>query len=112
MADSTSRWAQALREMSNRMEELPGTDAFPMDLSAIISNFYGRAGYVKLSNGETGSITFIGTVSPAGGNLKEPVTENSDMQRHPASQKQSGSHSGHNKHIQVFRQVKKTEMHA
>ena len=76
MADSTSRWAQALREMSNRMEELPGPDAFPMDISAIISNFYGRAGYVKLSNGETGSITFIGTVSPAGGNLKEPVTEN------------------------------------
>ena len=54
MADSTSRWAQALREMSNRMEELPGPDAFPMDISAIISNFYGRAGYVKLSNGETG----------------------------------------------------------
>ena len=68
MADSTSRWAQALREMSNRMEELPGPDAFPMDLSALISNFYGRAG--------VGSITFIGTVSPAGGNLKEPVTEN------------------------------------
>ena len=76
MADSTSRWAQALREMSNRMEELPGPDAFPMDLSAIISNFYGRAGYVYLNNGEAGSITFIGTVSPAGGNLKEPVTEN------------------------------------
>ena len=76
MADSTSRWAQALREMSNRMEELPGPDAFPMDLSSIISNFYGRAGYVKLDNDETGSITFIGTVSPAGGNLKEPVTEN------------------------------------
>ena len=76
LADSTSRWAQALREMSNRMEELPGPDAFPMDLSAIISNFYGRAGYVYLNNGEVGSITFIGTVSPAGGNLKEPVTEN------------------------------------
>lgn len=76
MADSTSRWAQALREMSNRMEELPGPDAFPMDISAIISNFYGRAGYVYLNNGHTGSITFIGTVSPAGGNLKEPVTEN------------------------------------
>ncbi len=75
MADSTSRWAQALREMSNRLEELPGQDAFPMDLSAIISNFYSRAGYVYLNNGETGSITFIGTVSPAGGNLKEPVTE-------------------------------------
>lgn len=76
MADSTSRWAQALREMSNRLEELPGPDAFPMDLSAIISNFYGRAGHVTLNNGKEGSITFIGTVSPAGGNLKEPVTEN------------------------------------
>ncbi len=76
MADSTSRWAQALREMSNRLEELPGPDAFPMDLSAIISNFYGRAGHVILHNGQEGSITFIGTVSPAGGNLKEPVTEN------------------------------------
>ena len=75
MADSTSRWAQALREMSNRLEELPGQDAFPMDLSAIISNFYSRAGLVKLTNGHTGSVTFLGTVSPAGGNLKEPVTE-------------------------------------
>ena len=75
MADSTSRWAQALREMSNRLEELPGQDAFPMDLSAIISNFYSRAGLVKLTNGQTGSVTFLGTVSPAGGNLKEPVTE-------------------------------------
>ncbi|NLB02090.1 MAG: V-type ATP synthase subunit A [Bacteroidales bacterium] len=75
MADSTSRWAQALREMSNRLEELPGQDAFPMDLSAIIAGFYSRAGYVILNNGQTGSITFIGTVSPAGGNLKEPVTE-------------------------------------
>lgn len=76
MADSTSRWAQALREMSNRLEELPGPDAFPMDLSAIIANFYARAGYVELNNGSNGSVTFIGTVSPAGGNLKEPVTEN------------------------------------
>ncbi len=76
MADSTSRWAQALREMSNRMEELPGPDAFPMDLGALISNFYGRAGYVELHNGQFGSVTFLGTVSPAGGNLKEPVTEN------------------------------------
>ena len=75
MADSTSRWAQALREMSNRLEELPGQDAFPMDLSATISNFYSRAGLVKLNNGQTGSVTFLGTVSPAGGNLKEPVTE-------------------------------------
>ena len=76
MADSTSRWAQALREMSNRLEELPGPDAFPMDLSAIVANFYARAGFVHLNNGATGSVTFIGTVSPAGGNLKEPVTEN------------------------------------
>lgn len=75
LADSTSRWAQALREMSNRMEELPGPDAFPMDLPAIISNFYSRAGMVHLNNGHTGAITFMGTVSPAGGNLKEPVTE-------------------------------------
>ena len=75
MADSTSRWAQALREMSNRLEELPGQDAFPMDLSAIIGAFYARAGYVYLNNGATGSVTFLGTVSPAGGNLKEPVTE-------------------------------------
>lgn len=75
LADSTSRWAQALREMSNRLEELPGQDAFPMDLTAIISSFYSRAGMVYLNNGSTGSVTFIGTVSPAGGNLKEPVTE-------------------------------------
>lgn len=76
LADSTSRWAQALREMSNRMEELPGPDAFPMDLPAIISSFYARAGFVYLNdNNKSGSVTFIGTVSPAGGNLKEPVTE-------------------------------------
>lgn len=75
LADSTSRWAQALREMSNRMEELPGADAFPVDLSSIISSFYARAGMVVLNNGKTGAVTFIGTVSPAGGNLKEPVTE-------------------------------------
>ena len=75
LADSTSRWAQALREMSNRMEELPGADAFPVDRSAIISKFYARAGMVVLNNGQTGAVTFIGTVSPSGGNLKEPVTE-------------------------------------
>lgn len=75
LADSTSRWAQALREMSNRMEELPGTDAFPVELPAVIANFYGRAGKVELRNGEKGSVTFLGTVSPAGGNFKEPVTE-------------------------------------
>ena len=75
LADSTSRWAQALREMSNRMEELPGTDAFPVELPAVIANFYGRAGEVALNNDSRGSITFLGTVSPAGGNFKEPVTE-------------------------------------
>lgn len=75
LADSTSRWAQALREISNRLEELPGPDAYPMDLSAVIAAFYSRAGYVYLNNGENGSITFLGTVSPSGGNLKEPVTE-------------------------------------
>ena len=99
LADSTSRWAQALREMSNRMEELPGADAFPVDLSSIISNFYARAGMVVLNNGQKGAVTFIGTVSPAGGNLKEPVTESTkkaarclynleqnraDQQRYPA----------------------------
>jgi V/A-type H+-transporting ATPase subunit A len=75
LADSTSRWAQALREMSNRMEELPGPDAFPVELPATIANFYSRAGIVELGNGSRGSVTFIGTVSPAGGNFKEPVTE-------------------------------------
>lgn len=75
LADSTSRWAQALREMSNRMEELPGQDAFPVELPATIANFYSRSGIVKLHNGEQGSVTFIGTISPAGGNFKEPVTE-------------------------------------
>ncbi len=75
LADSTSRWAQALREMSNRMEELPGTDAFPVELPAVIANFYGRAGMVELKSGYKGSVTFLGTVSPAGGNFKEPVTE-------------------------------------
>lgn len=75
LADSTSRWAQALREMSNRMEELPGPDAFPVELPATIANFYSRAGLTQLQNREWGSVTFIGTVSPAGGNFKEPVTE-------------------------------------
>ncbi len=75
LADSTSRWAQALREMSNRMEELPGADAFPVALSAISSTLNARAGLVVLNNGEPWAVTFIGTVSPAGGNLKEPVTE-------------------------------------
>lgn len=82
LADSTSRWAQALREISNRMEELPGPDAYPMDLPAVVSGFYARAGQVKLVNGKDGSITFIGTVSPAGGNLKEPVTESTKKAAH------------------------------
>jgi V/A-type H+-transporting ATPase subunit A len=64
-----------LREISNKLEELPGPDAFPMDLTSIISSFYARSGKVILNNNATGSVTFIGTVSPAGGNLKEPVTE-------------------------------------
>ena len=75
LADSTSRWAQALRETSNRLEELPGPDAFPMDLTAVIAAFHARAGFTYLNNGKSGSITFLGTVSPSGGNLKEPVTE-------------------------------------
>ena len=69
MADSTSRWAQALREMSNRLEELPGPDAFPMDLSAIVANFYARAGFVHLKKNATGSVTFIGFVLFVGGFL-------------------------------------------
>lgn len=75
LADSTSRWAQALRELSNRLEELPGPESYPVDLSAVIASYYARAGEVELKHGETGSITFIGTVSPAGGNFREPVTE-------------------------------------
>jgi len=75
LADSTSRWAQALREMSNRLEELPGPDAYPVELPATIANFYSRAGHVVLNNGKHSSLTFIGTISPAGGNFKEPVTE-------------------------------------
>jgi V/A-type H+-transporting ATPase subunit A len=75
LADSTSRWAQALRELSNRLEELPGPESYPVDLSAIIASYYARAGEVQLKHGATGSITFIGTVSPAGGNFREPVTE-------------------------------------
>ena len=68
MADSTSRWATRLfREMSNRLEELPGPDAFPIGPFGNRRNFYARAGFVHLKNGQTGSVTFIGTVSPAGG---------------------------------------------
>jgi len=75
LADSTSRWAQALREMSGRLEEIPGEEAFPAYLESYISAFYERAGYVKLRDGSTGSVTIGGTVSPAGGNFEEPVTQ-------------------------------------
>ncbi|NGX59219.1 MAG: V-type sodium ATPase catalytic subunit A [Chlamydiae bacterium] len=75
LADSTSRWAQALREMSGRLEEIPGEEAFPAYLSSRIAAFYERSGVVKLPNGKTGSLTIGGTVSPAGGNFEEPVTQ-------------------------------------
>jgi len=79
LADSTSRWAQALREMSGRLEEIPGEEAFPAYLSSLVANFYERAGIVAIQdpNGgkRLGSLTIIGTVSPAGGNFEEPVTQ-------------------------------------
>ncbi len=75
LADSTSRWAQAMREMSGRLEEIPGEEAFPAYLESRIASFYERAGLVKLKNGELGSVTLGGTVSPAGGNFEEPVTQ-------------------------------------
>ena len=75
LADSTSRWAQALREMSGRLEEIPGEEAFPAYLESVIASFYERGGVVKLKNGEIGSVTIGGTVSPAGGNFEEPVTQ-------------------------------------
>lgn len=75
LADSTSRWAQALRETSGRKEEIPGPEAFPMYISTLISAFYDRAGVELLSDGKTGSLSIIGTVSPAGGNFDEPVTQ-------------------------------------
>ncbi len=99
LADSTSRWAQALREMSGRLEEIPGEEAFPAYLESYIASFYERAGCVRLSDGSTGSVTIGGTVSPAGGNFEEPVTqatlkvvgafhglsrERSDARRYPA----------------------------
>ncbi len=99
LADSTSRWAQALREMSGRLEEIPGEEAFPAYLESIIASFYERAGVVKLHNDALGSVTVGGTVSPAGGNFEEPVTqatlkvvgafhglsrERSDARRYPA----------------------------
>lgn len=99
LADSTSRWAQALREMSGRLEEIPGEEAFPAYLESYIAAFYERAGIVRLNNGKVGSVTIGGTVSPAGGNFEEPVTqatlkvvgcfhglsrERSDARRYPA----------------------------
>ncbi len=99
LADSTSRWAQAMREMSGRLEEIPGEEAFPAYLESRIASFYERAGVVKLRDGTFGSITIGGTVSPAGGNFEEPVTqatlkvvgafhglsrERSDARRYPA----------------------------
>ncbi|MFH1045999.1 MAG: V-type ATP synthase subunit A [Candidatus Omnitrophota bacterium] len=99
LADSTSRWAQAMREMSGRLEEIPGEEAFPAYLESRIASFYERAGYVRLFDGSTGSVTIGGAVSPAGGNFEEPVTqatlkvvgafhglsrERSDARRYPA----------------------------
>ncbi|GHV16572.1 V-type ATP synthase alpha chain [Fibrobacterales bacterium] len=75
LADSTSRWAQALREMSGRLEEIPGEEAFPAYLESVIASFYERGGIVRLKDGKTGSVTIGGTVSPAGGNFEEPVTQ-------------------------------------
>ena len=99
LADSTSRWAQALREMSGRLEEIPGDEAFPAYLESRIADFYERAGLVRLRSGDLGSVTIGGAVSPAGGNFEEPVTqatlkvvgsflglsrERSDARRYPA----------------------------
>jgi V/A-type H+-transporting ATPase subunit A len=99
LADSTSRWAQALRETSARLEEIPGEEAFPAYLESRIAAVYERAGFVRLHDGGTGSLTLIGSVSPAGGNFEEPVTQNtlkvvgafyglsrsrSDQRRYPA----------------------------
>ncbi len=75
LADSTSRWAQAMREMSGRLEEIPGEEAFPAYLESVIASFYERAGIVRLRDGSIGSVTIGGTVSPAGGNFEEPVTQ-------------------------------------
>lgn len=75
LADSTSRWAQAMREMSGRLEEIPGDEAFPAYLESVIASFYERAGKVRLRDGRTASVTIGGTVSPAGGNFEEPVTQ-------------------------------------
>ena len=99
LADSTSRWAQAMREISGRLEEIPGEEAFPAYLESRISGFYERAGVIQLKNGKKASVTIGGTVSPSGGNFDEPVTqatlkvvgayyalsrERSDARRYPA----------------------------
>jgi len=99
LADSTSRWAQALREVSGRLEEIPGEEAFPAYLESVVASFYERAGRVRLNDGSIGSVTIGGAVSPAGGNFDEPVTqatikvvgafhglsrERSDARRYPA----------------------------
>jgi len=110
LADSTSRWAQALREVSGRLEEIPGEEAFPAYLESVVAAFYERGGTVRLRDGSEGSVTVIGTVSPAGGNLEEPVTqatlkvvgaflglsrERSDARRYPAIDPlESWSHYG------------------
>jgi V/A-type H+-transporting ATPase subunit A len=75
LADSTSRWAQAMRELSGRLEEIPGEEAFPAYLESRIAAFYERAGAIELADGRVGSLTIGGTVSPAGGNFEEPVTQ-------------------------------------
>lgn len=75
LADSTSRWAQALREMSGRLEEIPGEEAFPAYLESVMAAFYERGGVVRLRDGGLGSVTIGGAVSPAGGNFEEPVTQ-------------------------------------
>jgi len=77
LADSTSRWAQAMREMSGRLEEIPGEEAFPAYLASRIASFYERSGVISLKNGKHGSLTIGGSVSPAGGNFEEPVTQSS-----------------------------------
>ena len=76
MADSTSRWAEAMREISSRLEEMPGEEGYPAYLSARLSEFYERAGRAENINGSIGSVSVVGAVSPAGGDLSEPVTQN------------------------------------
>jgi V/A-type H+-transporting ATPase subunit A len=76
MADSTSRWAEAMREISSRLEEMPGEEGYPAYLAARLSEFYERAGLVKTLGGKNGSVSVIGAVSPPGGDFSEPVTQN------------------------------------